>query len=125
MSLDCGWDDNINAKGVAELLPEIDVFLPNAAEVGLLRKLGLDDPLSRLTVVKQGRNGATAITADTEIHAPARPADVVDTTGAGDAFNAAFLSAWLRNRPIRECMEFGNVKGAEAVAHRGGLGAVS
>ncbi len=122
VSLDCSWDDHIRSEEIASLLPEIDVFLPNAAEIELLRKLGVPEPFSKLTVIKQGRRGATAVIEGREIHAPAFPADVIDTTGAGDAFNAAFLSAWLANEPIGDCLESGNAKGASAVASRGGLG---
>lgn len=125
LSLDCSWDDQIDANVIAKLLPEVDVFLPNEAEVELLRKLGVSAPFSKLTVVKQGRNGATAITHGTETHAPAITTDVVDTTGAGDAFNAAFISAWLANTSVKECLELGNAKGADAIACRGGLGGIA
>ena len=122
LSLDCGWDDDMETEALARLLPEVDVFLPNADEVAFLHRSGLSDPLARLTVVKQGKRGATALTSHDEIHAPALPAEVVDTTGAGDAFNAAFLSAWLGEASLRTCLERGNARGAAVVAHKGGLG---
>ena len=122
LSLDCSWDDHIGAEDVARFLPDVDVFLPNTAEFEQLKSLGVDEPLSSLTVIKQGCNGATAISNGSEIHAPAVSANVLDTTGAGDAFNAAFLSAWLEGRSIKDCLEFGNARGAMVVSHRGGLG---
>lgn len=125
LSLDCSWDDNISSKGLLKVLPHVDVFLPNEAETGLLRKLGMAEPFSKLTVIKQGQDGATAVTDDGAVHVPAMAADVVDTTGAGDAFNAAFLSAWLADKPIKACLKFGNAKAAEAISFRGGLGGVS
>ena len=125
LSLDCSWDDDLNPGMISHLLPEIDVFLPNEAEIRLLREQGLDNPLARLTVVKMGRQGARAISTEAEVFSPAIPAKVVDTTGAGDAFNAAFLSAWLRDRSIEDCLAAGNAKGAEAVAFRGGMGGLS
>lgn len=125
LSLDCSWDDNLDAKAITRLLPEIDVFLPNEAEVRLLRDLGVPEPFSKLTVIKQGQNGASAVIKGTETHAPAISAQVVDTTGAGDAFNAAFLSAWLGDQSIKQCLEFGNVKGAETVGNGGGLGGLT
>ena len=124
LSLDCSWDENINGAKISRLLPEVDVFLPNEAEVELLRELGVPELLSKLTVIKQGPKGATAISNGTEVHSPAVSAVVVDTTGAGDAFNAGFLSAWLKNETINDCLKFGNARGAEKVAHRGGLGGV-
>ena len=103
----------------------VEEFLPNEAELALLRARGVSLPLSKLTVIKKGKNGATALMADRELHAAAAPSRIVDTTGAGDAFNAAFLSAWLAGRPIEDCLAAGNKRGAEAIAHRGGLGGLS
>lgn len=123
LSLDCSWDDDLDAGKIAGLLPEIDVFLPNSAEVRLLRDLGVPEPFAKLTVIKEGKDGATALCSDgTETHAHAKAVEVVDTTGAGDAFNAAFLNAWLQRKPIADCVDAGNAKGAEAVGYRGGLG---
>ena len=124
VSLDCSWDDNLEVAKLTTLLPEIDVFLPNAAEAELLRDRGVSEPFSRLSVIKKGQNGASAKTADAEFHAPALPTTVIDPTGAGDAFNAAFLSAWLNKMPIEACLRAGNQKGAEAVSFRGGLGGI-
>lgn len=121
LSLDCSWDDDISSEDIARFLPDVDVFLPNDAEVEQLMSLGVDEPFSRLTVIKQGCNGATAMSNGSEIHVPAVSANVLDTTGAGDAFNAAFLSAWLEGHSIKECLEFGNARGAMVVSHRGGL----
>ena len=124
LSLDCSWDDDLDASAITRLLPEIDVFLPNEAEVELLRDIGVTDLTAKLTVTKQGKDGASALINGRDYHAPAIPVDVVDTTGAGDAFNAAFLSVWLKGEPIETCLEFGNRKGAETVGGRGGLTAL-
>lgn len=122
LSLDCSWDDDLDAVAINRLLPEIDVFLPNEAEVQLLRDLGVREPFAKVTAIKRGAKGASATVDGSEIHAPSLPVQVVDTTGAGDAFNAAFLSAWLSDKTIEQCLEFGNARGAETVGNRGGLG---
>ena len=124
LSLDCSWDDDLDTRALAGLLPEIDVFLPNQAEIDLLRQLGVPEPFAKLTVVKQGAHGAAALMDSGDVHAKAPTVDVLDTTGAGDAFNAAFLNAWLDQRPMAECLAAGNARGAKAVTHRGGLGGV-
>ena len=124
LSLDCSWDDDLDTRALATLLPEIDVFLPNQAEVDLLQKRGVPEPFAKLTVVKQGARGATALMRGSDVHVPAPTVDIVDTTGAGDAFNAAFLSAWLNQRPMKDCLVAGNARGAKAVTYRGGLGGV-
>ena len=122
LSLDCSWDEELDLHRVEALLPRIDVFLPNAAEAQLLRDMGLSEPFAPLTVVKEGEAGATAYAAETPLHAPAHPARVIDTTGAGDAFNAGFLDAWLQKEPLVVCLEAGNAAGAKAVSYRGGIG---
>jgi 2-dehydro-3-deoxygluconokinase len=46
---------------------------------------------------------------------------VVDTTAAGDSFNAAFLAAWLSGRPPRDCCRAGNALAAAVIQHRGAI----
>lgn len=125
LSLDCSWDDNLDTPTLARLLPDVDVFLPNQAELGLLQKHGVSEPLAKITVVKQGARGATALMDGGDLFVQAPVVDIVDTTGAGDAFNAAFLSAWLDQQSMQDCLAAGNARGAKAVTYRGGLGGVS
>jgi sugar/nucleoside kinase (ribokinase family) len=121
ISLDCGWDDDIPVGCVRDLLSRVDVFLPNEAELRHLRRHGLEEPLAPLTVVKWGADGARAIADGDEVSAPAEPVVAVNTTGAGDAFNAGFLSAWLAGAPLSRCLRSGNALGARAIAGRGGF----
>ncbi|MEM9969613.1 MAG: PfkB family carbohydrate kinase [Pseudomonadota bacterium] len=121
VSADCGWDDALDAGAVRPLLSMIDVFLPNEAEIEHLRKVGLSDARAPLTVVKKGARGASLMTNGSTLTAPAVATDVLDTTGAGDAFNAGFLSSWLRGAPLQTCLEAGNRRGALAVRTRGGF----
>lgn len=124
-SLDCSWDDQLDAESLIALLPEIDLFLPNQSEIEFLSAKVLSASGSALTVIKQGADGATALLNGTRIHMPAISVTAIDTTGAGDAFNASFLNAWLQKRPIEECLMVANRKGAEAVTYRGGMGGIS
>lgn len=61
----------------------------------------------QLVVVTLGSAGAMAVSAREQAAQAAFPAKVVDTTGAGDSFNAAFLSEWLQGRTLRESLRFG------------------
>lgn len=120
VSLDCSWDDATTAAA-ADLIAAVDVFFPNAEEVDQLTGLGVSAPFAPLTVIKLGAAGARAVTDERTLEAPAQPVQVVDTTGAGDAFNAGFLDRWLANAPLAACLAAGNARGALAVQHRGGL----
>jgi sugar/nucleoside kinase (ribokinase family) len=51
---------------------------------------------------------------------PADPVDVVDTTGAGDCFNAGFLAGWLSGMPIEDSLSLGVICGSGSVTDFGG-----
>lgn len=121
ISLDCSWDDTLAAPDIAAMLSRVDLFLPNEAELQHLLEIGVPETELPLTVIKQGANGATAMVEGKRVHEPAKPVSAVDTTGAGDAFNAGFLSAWLAKDSLRACLGFGNAQGAKAISQRGGF----
>lgn len=121
VSADCGWDDDVDASALAPFVGLLDVFLPNETEMDVLQGFGLGDQLAPITVVKRGPLGAELHAPDVTLTAPACVAEVTDTTGAGDAFNAGFLSQWLKGASLQNCLEAGNQRGALAVATRGGF----
>ena len=91
-----------NETAILDLVRAVDVFMPSEAEVRLL--LGQNDPLAacktfaalgpRIVVIKRGAAGCFVHDAVTDTHFawPARDAEVVDTTGAGDAFCGGFMA---------------------------------
>jgi sugar/nucleoside kinase (ribokinase family) len=91
-------------------IPPVDLLLPNAAEAALLS----DHPAGTL-VTKLGPDGARW----GDARVPAEPVEVVDTTGAGDAFAAGFLTARLGGAGPREALEAGCRLAARAVAQVG------
>jgi len=133
VSLDTNDDPAGRWQGVAELLPHIDVLLPNRREAIALaqamdageasvesaaRALAERGPL---VVVKDGSAGAMAVHPDgtlTAVRADAR--EPVDTTGAGDTFNAAFLDGWVDGRPLGHCLARAVRAGTAAVGAVGG-----
>ena len=121
VSLDCSWDDTLSAADIAAVLSGVDLFLPNEAEVARLAEIGLPPSGFPRTAIKRGADGASLLIDGTEIHRRAEPVTVVDTTGAGDAFNAGFISAWLAGAAPEACLDAGNAQGARAIARRGGF----
>jgi len=78
----------------------------------------------RVIVVSLGARGAIAASADDWAVQPAWPVRVIDTTGAGDSFNAAFLVARRRWRSLATCLAFACAAASrtvQAVGARSGL----
>lgn len=77
----------------------------------------------RLAVLKQGDAGCLIASGDgTRLQVPGWSIPLVDATGAGDAFDAAFLVEWARGVPLDQAGRFANAVGALTAT---GLGAVS
>ena len=117
-----GWDG-----GLVELLPQVDVFLPNEMEALRLAHISdMNEAVSRLrarapfVVIKRGERGALGARAGEVVEVPAIPTTVVDTTGAGDSFDAGFLSAFLENEPLETSLRMANMCGALSTLTPGG-----
>ncbi|WP_227529900.1 carbohydrate kinase family protein [Microbacterium tenebrionis] len=133
-SLDTNWDPAGRWAGIAECLPLVDVLLPNAAEaIALAGALG-EDPSDAesaalalaargpLVVVKDGAAGGLATGGATVLRAPGLECDVVDTTGAGDSFDAGFLAAWTEGIPLQTALRRAAVAGSLSTRGSGGTG---
>ncbi|MBE2319126.1 hypothetical protein DVA67_024335 [Solirubrobacter sp. CPCC 204708] len=93
----------------------VDLLLPNADEAEVLGPQ-IDAPE---VVTKRGAGGATWTDGAQTVTGPAVPVDdVVDTTGAGDAFAAGFLSAWLGG-DVTAALAAGARCAADAIARVG------
>lgn len=105
--------------GFLDLVRGVDLLLPNAAELAVLS--GFGDVLDAVgaVAVTSGAGGATWVDRDGSVSVPAEPADRVDTTGAGDAFDAGLLVAWLRGGSPREALLGGVRAGASAISQAG------
>lgn len=76
----------------------------------------------REVVLKIGAGGALYAQGAARIDLPTQAvANVVDTTSAGDAFNAGFLSGWLHDVPIEECGARGNRLAGIVIQHKGAV----
>jgi len=128
-SLDPGFDPGETWGGDAlrRTLREVDVFLPN--EVELQGLTGTADPEKGLraldngrtrVVAKLGREGAATLEGGRLVRVPAYPVEPLDTTGAGDSFDAGFLHAWLDGRPLEDALRLGAACGALSTLGLGG-----
>jgi sugar/nucleoside kinase (ribokinase family) len=129
-SLDTGFDASERWDGgLRETLGETDLFFPNEVELAAIT--GSADPaegLRRLengttrVVAKLGKDGAMTLDGGRVVHVPAYPVETVDTTGAGDSFNAGFLHRWLAGAPLVDCLRLGAACGALSTRGLGGTG---
>ncbi len=117
----------LRQQKVKHALRKMDVFILNAAEAchltdmndvtGAIKKLG---EYCKCVVVKNGSKGALALENDEIIEMPAIPINAVDTTGAGDCFNAGYIASWLRGSSLRECLRWANIVAGLSTTVAGG-----
>ncbi|WP_457550608.1 carbohydrate kinase family protein [Archaeoglobus sp.] len=99
---------------IKPLIKHTDVFMPNEGEVKLLTGLDYKDGAEfflqwcEVVVVKRGDKGCYITDGKNSYEIPAYNVKVVDTTGAGDAFNAGFLYGYLKGKGLDECGKLGN-----------------
>jgi sugar/nucleoside kinase (ribokinase family) len=115
------------SSAIRKAIRSADIFLPNAQEAKRLtgeQELELAifrlSQLCRMVVVKDGHKGSLAWTQGQLIRMPSIPVDPVDTTGAGDNFNAGFLCAYLDGKPVETCLKWGNIVGGLSTTAMGG-----
>ena len=120
------WDVDLE-----QLLPHVDVFLPNRKELKFLtRSESLEEGIDKIKnyantiVVKDGENGAVLAQKDQITRKAAfLNNEVTDCIGAGDSFDAGFISKYIQGATPEQCLEFGNLTGAVNTTRAGGTGA--
>jgi sugar/nucleoside kinase (ribokinase family) len=128
-SLDVGWDPKLlAARRLRDLVQGATSFFPNWTEAraitGATRLEAALEALAEwveMPVVKLGGRGAAAWDHGSVVRSAAPKVRMVDSTGAGDAFNGGFLYGYLRGLPVARCLELGNFCGARAATAPGGL----
>jgi ribokinase len=115
-----------------DIYPAIDYLTPNIHELEILSGMpargeeeiaaaasSLVHAGARAVIVKAGEKGAYIVSGGGCLRVPACPVNAVDTTGAGDTFNAAFAAALGKNLPLEECVAFANAAAALSTQKRG------
>jgi ribokinase len=128
VSLDIGMapSEQIPSK-ILQIVRQVDLLFVSSDEATVLT--GIRDPRksfhqlekagARSVIMKLGKRGCLILEEGALCHVPSFPVRTVDTTGAGDAFAAAFLQARLRGWPRAEAALAANAAGAAAVATAG------
>jgi sugar/nucleoside kinase (ribokinase family) len=127
-SLDPGFDpQQAWASDLLDTLAEVDLFLPNELELaaitghdGLLDGLHALDNGHTQTVVKRGQRGCASLQQGQLLEVPAFAVDPIDSTGAGDSFDAGFLHAWLRGLSLPDSLRWGSACGSLSTRGIGG-----
>lgn len=132
---------DVSPETRGRMLELTDILLPNLRELqiltgeedqsGVFEKAGR---LSKCVAVKLGSKGAwmsiqtgfeladgALVPSDSIYQAPALQIKPVDTTGAGDSFNAGFLAAYMRNEHPEDWLKSGNSLAAKVVQQRGAV----
>ena len=114
----------VGIKQVREWLTMVDVVVLNEEEAHFLS--GKNNPieaaaellqLTPLVVIKRGGNGALAQARGSAlVQIPAVDVEVVDTTGAGDAFAAGFIKSWIAKNDLLDSLQSGAELAAKCVA---------
>lgn len=130
-SLDPQWDPAGRWECMDAWLPLLTYLFVNEGEAASIASAASAEEACRALagrtacpVVKTGRCGALVFDGGHPASVPGFPVDVVDTTGAGDCFNAAFLYARLeKDATLREAARFANAVAARSCTFAGGVSA--
>lgn len=125
--------ENVPSGTLREALAATDILLPNRQEMQAITGVretepGLEALLCSVPIaaLKLGSEGATlgirgGYTETGRWHAPAAEVTPLDTTGAGDAFNAGFLASFLHGEKPEEWLRAGNALAARAISQKGAV----
>ena len=111
----------LGADGLWSMVGQVTILLPNRHEAQVLS--GEADPTdalralvqqARLVAIKLDKDGCVAGEGDRVYRAPAPQAAIVNATGAGDAFDAAFLARWLTGGDVEAACRAGVALGTHA-----------
>ena len=113
-------------------VPMCDVIMPSLEEATSLT--GLVDPEeitdyffelgAKLVVLKQGSHGARVSDGKENLNIPGHKVKAIDATGAGDTFDGAFLSEWIRKDDPFSAAEYANAAAALSTTNYGAVDSI-
>ncbi len=104
----------------------VDILFANEAEIASLYEENTWDAATAaarreiaLAVLTRSEQGSVVLSGSERHVIAADPTDVVDTTGAGDAYAAGFLAGLVAGRPLDACGRLGSMAASEVISHFG------
>ena len=123
-SLDTAWDATGKwLKTLEPCLPFVDIFLPSLTEAEHLTGTSELSEIAQFFInygistvgIKMGARGSYVATDTEELFIPAYPVEVIDATGAGDAYAAGFLAGTVMEWELKATAELASATGAACV----------
>jgi fructoselysine 6-kinase len=117
-----GEDLGPDFRGIDAVLDIVDVAFISGGDDAVERLASRSLPTRTLIVVTHGARGCSALVTGRRLFEPASPVpadEQVDTTGCGDAFQAAFTVAWTGGASIQDALRAGSQRAAAVVRYLG------
>jgi sugar/nucleoside kinase (ribokinase family) len=127
--IDTSWDrEFLESDHVKSAIAQADAFMPNLPEACVITGThSANDAMAVLrdavpmVAIKLGPDGAIGSVHGRHYHVPAFPVDAVDTTGAGDNFDAGLIYGLLHDLPFEQCLRCAVAAGSLSTRYAGGV----
>lgn len=104
----------------------VDILFANETEITSLYEKNTFEEAAEaargevaLAALTRSEAGSVILRGSETVTVAAEPVKLVDTTGAGDAYAAGFLTGWTAGKPLAVCGRMGSVAAAEVISHYG------
>lgn len=130
VSFDPGWDESaLRDPSLRRMIADVDLFLPSQSELCyIMQEWDVEKALNMtadlindgMIIMKRGKQGAVARGKGVDESVAALSVNAIDTTGAGDSFDAGFLFQYAQGASLKSSLAYGTVCGALSTTRVGG-----
>jgi fructoselysine 6-kinase len=114
--------DSRDFKAIEKAVPEIALGFISGDKDVVTRLRPLSETVDTPVIVTLGAEGSIALHKGSEFYQPAAPVtNIIDSTGCGDSYQAAFAVSWWKEHNILKAMQEGSLAAAETLTHMGGI----
>jgi len=124
-----------NFNFIQQILPKTEIIFVNKEEAQHILNTseenianltqGLHSMGVKIIGLTDGNNGAWVSDANQVLHLPARPVQKLETTGAGDAFSAGFLAAFIQFNDLSQALKWGIIQSSSVLREIGSVNGLS